>query len=198
MKLAVAVGVCAAFLAAGQASARVADHATPVSRITIAVKARIPVRCGFAQAPETPAIDPDLNTARTVRVPFRLDCNAPFVIGVKSDHGALVADMPDDHSGFAFSKSYRVALDIGTNGQALTPSDCDSTALTATGGVSRDGKACEFFGSASGRGLSSGGLISINRPSTLSISWDGRDPNGALNVAGRYADTLTVFVAART
>lgn len=198
MKLAISVGVCAAVLAAGQASARDVDHGAPVSRITIDVKARIPVRCGFDQAPQTPAVDPDLDVARTVRVPFRLDCNAPFVIGVKSDHGALVADLPDDHSGFAFSKAYRVALDVGTNGQSMTPSDCDAAALTPAGEVSRDGKACAFFGAASGRGLSSGELISIGRPSDLAISWDARDPAAARNVAGRYADTLTIFVAART
>ncbi|HLI67508.1 MAG TPA: hypothetical protein VKU90_14190 [Caulobacteraceae bacterium] len=170
------------------------DDATPVQKLTVDVKARIAARCGFRGDQDDHTGAQDLTVAHTLVIPFQLDCNTPFVIGVKSQHGAFAADRTPDGSGFAFTKAYRLSLDIGTNGQALTPAACDSTALTAPGAP---GAACAFYGAKPGQGLSSGKLISIDRPSSMSLSWDGQGA-GPRNVAGRYSDTITITVSART
>jgi len=180
----------------GQASANPIKPGggAPVDKLTIDVRATIASRCGFAEAPRSPPHAFDLNAAQHVEIPFTLDCNTPFTIGVKSDHGGLTSDRAPDGSGFAFSKPYQVALEVGTDASALTPDPCGSEELVDAGKLR---SLCAFYGDRPGQGLSSGKSISTFEPSHLVLSWPGVQDGTARNVAGRYHDTITITVSAR-
>ena len=180
--------------ASAPASAMEHGDTAPVQKLRVEVKATIAAHCGFDQASDVSTKALDLNLAQTLHIPLKLDCNTPFIIGVKSSHGGLVSTLTPDHSGFSFVKAYKVALQVGVDGSPLSPDACDAVTLT---GIGNAGRACAFYGDAPGVGLSSGKHISIGQPSQLSVGWDaaGRGPR---NVAGHYQDTLTVIVAARS
>jgi hypothetical protein len=178
----------------GYGSALAHDDAAPVAVLHIDVRARIATRCGFGDPPRSPTGAPNLNVEQHIEIPFKLDCNTPFIIGVKSDNGALTSDLTPNGSGFAFTKPYKVELRIGTDGDPLTPDACDAATLT---GKTKSEASCAFYGDRPGQGLSSGKRISTDQPSHLTVSWRGADPSAPRNVAGAYHDTITITVKAR-
>lgn len=160
--------------------------------IEIDVAGTIPVRCGSAQ-PQTFPVDPgDLNQAGSLEFPFDVDCNAPFVVGVASTNGARVGGQ-DDGSGFAFRKTYSVGLSVETDAGQLTTPDCLSSALAMEAPVGD----CAFRGVLPGEGLSSGEATAIRRSGRLTVDWTAGG-DGRRLASGRFQDTLTITLGART
>lgn len=188
---AVQVVAATALLQLSATGAQALDSAPGPDLVTIEVSARVVDRCGFSVAPKNMTAAADLTVAQAIAFDFTLDCNTPFVIGVRSANGAMTHRGAPDASGFAFAKRYEVGLAVATSGAGLAPLPCHSDTLTADASAR-----CAFYGSQVGEGLASGDDTAIGKPGTLTVRWD--DGGGGPRLAaGDYTDTLTIAVAAR-
>ena len=160
--------------------------------VAIDVTAEIKERCGFtAKGPASVDAPRDLEDAASLSIKVGLDCNTPYAVGVTSENGALVnLDARDDGSGYAFSKSYRVALALETDRGIVRSERCRS------GELSRDGN-CDFAASRAGKGLKSGRGISVGRDAIITIDWPAQSTLPRRLAAGRYKDTLILVVGPR-
>lgn len=160
--------------------------------VSIDVIARISSRCGFA-AGDLPSLtaSADLEEPGQLLANVELDCNTPYAFGITAAHGALVnIDARDDESGFAFAKTYRVAVALDTDQGVVRSQPCSSADLI-------EGGSCAFAASRPGEGFSSGPGISIGRRATLTIDWPPQSALPSRLAAGRYKDTLILVVGAR-
>jgi hypothetical protein len=154
----------------------------------------VPGHCGFAQQPPSTVALGDLGKAGSVAIPFRLDCNSNFAITVVSSNGGLqqqaaaaVAPSTAAAGGFAGRLDYDLAVQVDTDTGPVA-SHCAASALSSGGG-------CAMAQAGAGGGLSSDGGVAIGRDGGLVLSWTA--PAERL-VAGRYSDTVTITVEART
>ena len=192
------------------AHSRVRDNASAAVEVTADIAPRCDVE---AQGPRS-ATDLRIDWATRVQFDFRLDCNAPFRIGLATQNGGLRHAAAGsvaagnganvgalDADGFATILPYDVALRFDTDQAGwVDAGSCASAALISSAG------GCRFYGRAAGEGLSPGARVTaIARTGTLAISWagdGGDDPSGnparARLAAGDYADIITLVVGPRT
>lgn len=160
--------------------------------LDIDIAAEIPARCGFAQeGPLRISAPGDLESAGTVAVRVGLDCNAPYALGITTEHGALVnIDSSEDGSGFAFRKDYGVSITLDTDLGVVRSSRCSASQLVPGG-------ACGFAAASAGEGLESGQGISVGRDATLTFDWRDQSTEQSRLAPGRYRDTIILVVGAR-
>jgi hypothetical protein len=184
------------------AQAGVRDNASAAVEVTADIAPRCDVE---AQGPRS-ATDLRIDWATRLQFDFRLDCNAPFRIGLATLNGGLrqVAAANAgalDADGFATMMPYDVALRFDTDQAGwVDAGSCASAALTSSAG------GCRFYGRAVGEGMSPGARVTaIARTGTLAISWAGEDADGSGGTSGRarlaagdYADIITLVVGPRT
>ena len=180
-----------ASIAAGLLVAIAPAQAHPDS-VAIDVTAEIKERCGFTATGPTGVDAPrDLEDAASLSIKVGLDCNTPYAIGITSENGALInLDAKDDGSGFAFSKSYRVAVALDTDKGIVRSERCASRELSAEG-------RCDFASVRAGKGLKSGRGISVGRDAVITIDWPAQTTLPRRLAAGRYRDTLILVVGPR-
>lgn len=172
-----------------------AGDAPTTDRLAIEVSATVMERCGV-NPDRVPIQSAELDRPQTMNFQFSVDCNAPFVIGVSSQHGGMRLSTatnnqdPTDAEGFAVEKAYDVALSVSTDDGVLDAGACNSQALTGRG------EGCAFFGAVAGEGMSSGGRTAINREGRLAVSWAEADAGPRL-AAGTFQDTITVVIGVR-
>jgi len=152
----------------------------PVS-LTLDLTGKVPSRCGFVTAPATSANLGDLTVAGNIALPFKLDCNAPYAIKVRSDHGALarVGQAPAG-SPFPITLDYVVGLTVATD-LAPVSGQCAVSTLSS--------QACSWSA-----GLSSGDGVSIGTNGSLTVSWTAP---AQTRLAGQYQDQITLTVEVR-
>lgn len=180
-----------AIIAAGLLVAIAPAQAHPDS-VAIDVTAEINERCGFtANGPAGIDAPRDLEDAASLSIKVGLDCNTPYALGITSANGALVnLDASDDGSGFAFSKSYRVAVALETDKGIVRSERCRSRELSVDGN-------CDFASVRAGKGLKSGRGISVGRDAVITIDWPAQSTLPRRLAAGRYRDTLILVVGPR-
>lgn len=179
-----AFGAAAAIcLFAGSVQAQSADG------VDIAVTATVAERCGFTPgAVTTLDVAADLEDAHSQDLTLRLDCNTPFTISARAGSGRLVnQSASDDHSGYAFDKTYGLSVKVDTDAGQVQSGRCLSTEL-------RDGGDCIL---AQPNGLGSGEGVAIRRDAVLTVDWPSQTTLGRRLAAGRYSDTVTLTIGAR-
>jgi spore coat protein U-like protein len=189
-----ALAFCAFSFASGAAAAS-------VETVKLDISASIPARCGLIDLAKAPLTAADLTQDASMTLPFKVDCNQPFVIRMSSSNGGMRYLGEGDSFGFMTFKPYEVALDVGLSGGSSLSRSCGSTALNPSSAAAAGegmGVGCEFYGTAFRTGLSSGDAIAASDagPSSLKISWRGASIRRMR--AGSYQDTLTIVVEPRS
>ena len=169
--------------------------------VRLDITASIAPRCGLVDLTNVQLPRADVTVAASMDVPFKVDCNQPFVIRITSGNGGLRLIGEGNSFGFVTFKPYDVKLDLGLSNEPNISRTCASAALnTATAASAGEGMGmgCDFFGTAVRSGLSSGNAIAAGdaAPSNLKISWRGGSQGRML--AGSYQDTLTIVVEPRS
>jgi hypothetical protein len=176
-----ALGAVCALLALQPASAEDLDA------VRVEVRAHIPGRCGFATPPPAEINGVRIDRAQAIALPFLIDCNEPFHVGLQSANGAVLRDGGALGGGFRSARSYEVELRVATDDGALNASSCSSTSIAAASAAP-----CAFaLGNADG-GVGSGDAIAINQPGEIIVSWPDAEQDGPRFAAGDYNDTLTI------
>lgn len=161
--------------------------------INIPVTASVGGRCQFAstKAPggtqDVGAID---TTAWSFDFPFTIDCNTASRVAIVSANGGLKTAGTVTDPGYLGLAPYTVLLNL--DGNAVDSSEtCAVATLTTTAGTP-----CTFRGPASTTaGLRLAGLSQNQPNSYVRVSAPAYTGGGTL-VAGSYADTLVVTIAA--
>jgi hypothetical protein len=121
----------------------------------------------------------DLSRAGSASVSFQLSCNTPFRFKLSSQYGSLrQTEGAGAHAPFFSSLQYKVTLKLGT-GTSLPVDSCLSSNMIGAAAL------CA--------GQSTAGTSTIQQPASIGFSWD---PHGAVPVAGRYVDIVTLTVSA--
>lgn len=128
----------------------------------------------------------DFNKAGDSQSRFGLDCNAPFLLSVRSGHGGFASQ--DHLEGVATLIPYEIAVDVDTDSGRNALGWCQSAQLADDAGAQ-----CAF----GPQGWSSGDATAINRAASLSVRWSA-PTEGAAPALGQYRDTIVVNVAVRS
>jgi hypothetical protein len=173
----------------------------PADSVKLKVVAQIPARCGIVDIPTPPAGAVDLLSSGSFDMPFKVDCNQPFLIRMSSSNGGFALVREGSRFGFGDFKPYDVELNVGMNDQTNLVDTCSSQLLNVALAPSSGegvGMICPFYGTAPRRGLSSGERISTRdaASSNIKISWAEQGATRRL-LAGSYKDTLTIAVEPR-
>lgn len=156
------------------------------SELRIDLKGEVSARCRMASPPMLAADRLDFNRHGDATALFGLDCNAPFLLRVRSGEGGFVAD----HSleGVARRIPYEISVDVDTDAGMNALGWCRADQLS-----DQQGSGCAFGG---GQGWSSGDATAIDRSGKMNLRWKapGANEDPAL---GRYRDTITVELAVR-
>jgi hypothetical protein len=166
-------------------------------KLKIDIEASIGERCGIMALGPTTRENSRIDQASSVAFDFRLDCNAPFHIGVAARNGGLQlagSTTAQASDGFATRKRYQASLQFQTDQDGLVDAgECEAAALTSAN------NACSFFGDNPGQGFSPGRqTTAIGRDGSLTVSWTGDDAEAARFAAGTYEEVLTIVVGPRT
>ena len=129
----------------------------------------------------------DVNRRGDLQSAFGIDCNAPFNLRVRSDHGGLSSD--DPAIGTVALVPYELSIDVGTDAGLRALGWCASDQLTEGGAGG-----CVY---GAGEGWSSGDDTAINRRGALRLRWDGQ-AKADTPALGRYNDTIVIELEVRS
>ena len=182
-------------------SAQAAD-AVFGDRVRLQVSANIPSRCGISEAPVVPNIIHDVTRRTSIEMPFKVDCNQPFVMSLTSKNGGFRAEGGVNQFGFLGFTTYNVDLKLGLNDDSVVTRSCGSASLNPASAASSGefvGLGCDFYNTDRRSGLSSGNAIATaeSANSSLKISWSDASASRRM-IAGSYQDTLTIVVEPRS
>lgn len=155
------------------------------TELQIELRGEVPARCRMTSPPVL-AGRLDFNRSGDAQSSFGLDCNAPFLLSVRSGQGGFAAQ--ETHMGTAQLIPYEIAVDIDTDSGMNALGWCRSSQLTDGLDVQ-----CPF----GAQGWSSGDATSINRTGSLSVRWNA-PVEGEAPPLGQYRDTIVVDVAVRS
>lgn len=182
--VAVAEVVPAASAAGGGYTAMDAPLGAPVE-LRVDIVGEIASRCDLTSG--ALVLDPvDLTRAGEIQAGFRLDCNTPFTLRVRSQGGGFVNDAPAP--GVRSSADYQLAVDVTTDAGRRNLGWCDAAEL-ADGGAG----SCAF--APQGGGWSSGEDTAIDKAGAVRLRWT--DENRSAPLFGDYRDTITIELKAR-
>ena len=161
------------------------------TELRIDLHGRVAARCDMTTPPaQLSALDVGRNGQ--AQTGFAIDCNAPFVLRVRSENGALASE--DLYPGVAQATPYELSVDLDTDGGRRALGWCDAADLT-------DGAAgaCPFAAGNATRGWSSNDDTAIDRNGRIHLRWRGwRDDRAAPVTRGRYGDVITIELEVRS
>lgn len=146
---------------------------------------QVPARCEVTTQPR-PITNMRLAQPGQDASDFSLDCNTPFVLRVRADHGAFVN--PDPVRGTASAVPYEVAVTVGTDRGPADLGWCDAAHLVDASGDN----GCVFAPASTGRGWSSGEATAMDQRGVMRLRW-GRNVGGE-PLYGRYRDVVIIEV----
>ena len=158
------------------------------TELRIDLKGRVAARCDLVTAP-APMSRLALTRAGESQSAFAIDCNAPFILRVRSDEGGFAS--VDPTPGIETLMPYQVSVAVGTDAGRQELGWCDAAALTdnSAGG-------CEFSPADASRGWSSGDATAIDQSGSLRLRWDQAASEAPL--LGRYRDTIVIELEVRS
>lgn len=163
-----------------------AEQPARAQSLTITATGSIPVTCGVTVA--SPFGAANLNSNGSVGATALVNCNSKYLIKATSANGGLKTATAAPSASFANKLDYTFSISVPLDNSSSTVSgSCTASSLIA--GAS----ACPL--SPAGTGLSSGLGTSVNQTATLAVTWT--LPGATRLVAGSYADTITISIAAQ-
>lgn len=158
------------------------------TELRIDLQGRVAARCELV-TPPAPMSRLALTRDGESQAAFAIDCNAPFIMRVRSGEGGFAS--VDPTPGIATRVPYEVSVAVGTDAGRQDLGWCDAAALTdaAVG-------ACAFSPAAASRGWSSGDAAAIDQTGAVRLRWQA-DPEGA-PLLGDYQDTITIELEVRS
>ena len=120
---------------------------------------------------------------------FTIDCNAPFILRVRSGQGGFAS--VDPTPGIETMVPYELSVAVETDAGRQDLGWCDAAALTDTAAAG-----CAFAANAAERGWSSGDATAIDRTGALRLRWDKTTSEAPL--LGAYRDTIIIELEVRS
>lgn len=158
------------------------------SELRIEVKGRVPARCELTSPPVLSAQLP-IERAGETESTFAIDCNAPFLLKVRSGAGGMASVEPVQ--GITTLLPYELAVAVGTDSGRRDLGWCRSSALA---GGAADG--CAFSASGAKGGWSSDDATAIDQTGTVRLRW--RDTPPETPLVGSYSDTIIIALELRS
>ncbi|MBI1405007.1 MAG: hypothetical protein GC145_02650 [Caulobacter sp.] len=153
--------------------------------LAIDLKGRIPARCEVTSPPAGLSSMSLLRPGSDASA-FGIDCNAPFILRVRSASGGFAA--LDPGPGGALLKPYDLSVSLGTDAGRRNLGWCSSATLTDSAAAG-----CDFAPSA---GWSSGEATAIRQTGALRVRWTGSANEAPL--VGDYRDTIVIELEVRS
>ena len=157
------------------------------TELQVELRGQVAARCDLT-AP--PALGGHLNFGRSGRVQsaFAIDCNTPFVMRVRSRHGAFVSAEPAP--GAAARTPYEIHVEVGTDAGRQNLGWCESASLGDEGAGS-----CAYASRAVGGGWSAGDATAIEQSGSIQMRWD--EPEADAPRLGSYSDVIIIELEVR-
>lgn len=158
------------------------------TELRIDLKGRVPARCDLIAPPVLSGVLA-VQRAGETEAGFKIDCNAPFILRVRSTQGGFASVNPTP--GIETLAPYELSVAVSTDGGVQNLGWCDAAALTdaaATG--------CEYAPGSAARGWSSGDATAINQTGSVRLRWDEKTTGAPL--LGDYRDTIVIELEVRS
>lgn len=154
--------------------------------LTITATGQIPASCGLAAASSFSNANLDANGSSSATA--TVNCNTKYLLKATSANGGLKTATAAPSASFANKLDYQFNISVPLDNSAGT-----LTGSCAASNLAAGASACAL--SPAGTGLSSGSGTSTGKTATLGINWT--VPSAVHLVAGSYADTITISIAAQ-
>lgn len=158
------------------------------TELRIDLKGRVTARCELV-TPPAPIGRLPLDRAGESQAAFAIDCNAPFILRVRSGEGGFAS--VDPTPGIETLMPYQVSVAVGTDAGRQDLGWCDAAALTNTAAAG-----CVFSPAAASRGWSSGDATAIDQTGALRLRWEEKTSGAPL--LGAYRDTIIIELEVRS
>ena len=158
------------------------------TELRIDLRGHVQARCEVVTAPQ-PFEGLVLRNPGRAESGFAIDCNAPFLMRVRSQGGGFLNPAPTP--GIEPRLPYEIAVELNTDQGRQDLGWCDSRAL----GQALSG-ACPYAASAPGGGWSSGDAVAIDQTGRLSVRW--RQNESERPLLGAYDDVIVIELEVRS
>ncbi|WP_313806829.1 hypothetical protein [Sphingobium sp.] len=159
---------------------------TGAQTLTITATGQIPASCGLGSG--SGFINANLDANGSLSATATVNCNTKYLLRATSANGGLKTATLAPSASFSSKLDYQFDISVPLdNSSGSVSGGCVASKLTA------GGSDCAL--SPAGAGLSSVNGTSTGKTATLGISW--MLPGATHLVAGSYADTITISIAAQ-
>ncbi|GAA0647704.1 hypothetical protein [Brevundimonas lenta] len=158
------------------------------TELRIDLRGRIEARCELVTPPAA-MTQLHLTDPGQAQASFALDCNTPFVLRVRSNHGGFTNE--EASVGVEPVLPYEVAVEVETDMGRQDLGWCEAAALTDT-----PDSACIYAPTAAERGWSSGEATAIGQRGSLRLRWTENQSERPL--LGAYQDTVVIELEVRS
>lgn len=154
--------------------------------LTITATGQISASCGLSANGNFTSANLDINGSSSATA--AVNCNTKYLLKATSTNGGLKTAISVPSSSFANKLDYQFNISVPLDNSASTV-----TGSCAASNLIAGASTCAL--SPAGPGLSSGSGTSTAKTATLGINWT--LPSTVHLVAGSYADTITISIAAQ-
>lgn len=158
------------------------------TELRIDLRGQVTARCEVVTAPQ-PFEGLALNRPGRAESGFSIDCNAPFLMRVRSEGGGFLNPAPTP--GIEPLLPYEVSVAVNTDHGRQDLGWCDSRALGRT-----PAGACPYAAGAAGGGWSSGDAVAIDQTGRLRVRW--RENRSERALLGAYGDVIVIELEVRS
>lgn len=158
------------------------------SELRIDLKGRVEARCDLVAPPVLGGVL-SVQRAGQAEAGFKIDCNTPFILRVRSAEGGFASINPTP--GIEPLAPYELSVAVNTDEGLQDLGWCAAAALTA-----EVQSGCGYAPGAAGRGWSSGDATAINQTGSVRLRWN-ETTNGA-PLLGDYRDTIVIELEVRS
>lgn len=153
--------------------------------VTVTAQGTIPSSCGLTLQSAFGAAN--LNADGSINASASVNCNTPYKIRASSANGTLKSTTPAPAQ-FSNNLNYSLSVTVPLDAGGQISATCGSATLVS-------GASSCALSPASTSGLSSGTGTSTSKTAALVLQWT--LPTATRLVAGSYADTITITIAAQ-